>query len=135
MFRVHIPRTIKIKVMRVFQSFLSKRVISTVTLWLVALLSLVSLSQADGNPQPTTNSPSQTAYETALSKSPLQDSSHLSKGAKDSLTLVKQIPKSRSDSVQVVKHGFNHREQIITGSVVMTCLALIMVTMNNYNPR
>lgn len=44
-------------------------------------------------------------------------------------------PKSRADSVIVVKHGFNHREQIITGSVVMTCLALILVAMNNYNPR
>jgi hypothetical protein len=44
-------------------------------------------------------------------------------------------PKSRGDSVIVVKHGFNHREQIITGSVIMTCLALIMVAMNNYNPR
>ena len=44
-------------------------------------------------------------------------------------------PKTRSDSVIVVKHHFNHREQIITGSVIMTCLALMMVTMNNYNPR
>jgi hypothetical protein len=44
-------------------------------------------------------------------------------------------PKSREDSVIVVKHGFNHQEQIITGSVIMTCLALIMVAMNNYNPR
>lgn len=43
--------------------------------------------------------------------------------------------KSRSDSVIVVKHHFNHREQIITGSVIMTCLALMMVAMNNYNPR
>jgi hypothetical protein len=43
--------------------------------------------------------------------------------------------KSRSDSVIVVKHSFNHREQIITGSVIMTCLILMMVTMNNYNPR
>ena len=48
---------------------------------------------------------------------------------------VSRAPKSRSDSVIVVKHSFNHREQIITGSVIMTCLALIMVTMNNYNPR
>jgi hypothetical protein len=44
-------------------------------------------------------------------------------------------PKSRGDSVIVVKHDFNHREQIITGSVIMTCLALILVAMNNYNPR
>lgn len=44
-------------------------------------------------------------------------------------------PKSRADTVLVVKHEFHHREQIITGSVVMTCLALMMVVMNNYNPR
>lgn len=44
-------------------------------------------------------------------------------------------PKSRSDSVIVVKHRFNHKEQIITGSVIMTCLALMLVAMNNYNPR
>lgn len=44
-------------------------------------------------------------------------------------------PKSRTDSVIVVKHSFEHREQIITGSVVMTCLMLMMVAMNNYNPR
>lgn len=50
----------------------------------------------------------------------------------DSLAL---RPKSRSDTVVVVKHRFNHREQIITGSVIMTCLALMMVAMNNYNPR
>jgi hypothetical protein len=45
------------------------------------------------------------------------------------------LHKSRSDTVLVVKHSFNHKEQIITGSVIMTCLALMMVTMNNYNPR
>jgi hypothetical protein len=44
-------------------------------------------------------------------------------------------PKSRADTVLIVKHRFDHREQIITGSVVMTCLALMMVVMNNYNPR
>jgi hypothetical protein len=45
------------------------------------------------------------------------------------------VAKSRQDSVLIVKHSFNHRQQIITGSVIMSCLALIMVTMNNYNPR
>lgn len=49
-------------------------------------------------------------------------------------TLAK-TPKSRADSVIVPKHRFNHREQIITGSVIMTCLALMLVAMNNYNPR
>lgn len=64
----------------------------------------------------------------------LQDSgrSAASGSDKDSIS---NRPKSRSDSVIVVKHSFNHKEQIITGSVIMTCLALILVTMNNYNPR
>jgi hypothetical protein len=44
-------------------------------------------------------------------------------------------PKSRSDSVIVVRHGFDHREQIIAGSVIMSCLVLMLVAMNNYNPR
>jgi hypothetical protein len=44
-------------------------------------------------------------------------------------------PKSRTDSIPIVKHRYQHRQQIITGSVVMACLTLIMVTMNNYNPR
>jgi hypothetical protein len=52
---------------------------------------------------------------------------------KDTAAAVK--PKSRSDTVIVVKHEFHHREQIITGSVIMSCLALILVAMNNYNPR
>lgn len=43
--------------------------------------------------------------------------------------------KSRTDSLIVVKHSFEHREQIITGSVIMSCLILMMVAMNNYNPR
>ncbi|MDB5105820.1 MAG: hypothetical protein JWP91_3509 [Fibrobacteres bacterium] len=53
--------------------------------------------------------------------------------AKDSLATAP--PKSRADTVIVAKHSFNHREQIITGSVVMSCLMLMMVAMNNYNPR
>jgi hypothetical protein len=44
-------------------------------------------------------------------------------------------PKSRADTVLVVRRSFEHREQIITGSVIMSCLALMMVIMNNYNPR
>jgi hypothetical protein len=44
-------------------------------------------------------------------------------------------PKSRADTVLVIKHSFNHRQQIITGSVVMSCLTLMLVIMNNYNPR
>jgi hypothetical protein len=42
---------------------------------------------------------------------------------------------SRSDTTIIIKHHFNHRQQIITGAVVMGCLATIMVVMNNYNPQ
>ncbi len=43
--------------------------------------------------------------------------------------------KSVLDSVPLAKKVFNHKEQIITGGVIMGCLALIMASMNNYNPR
>jgi hypothetical protein len=42
---------------------------------------------------------------------------------------------ARADTIVVVKHQFNHREQIITGSVIMACLAGMFAIMNNYNPR
>jgi len=41
----------------------------------------------------------------------------------------------RVDTVAVVKPQFNHREQIITGSVIMACLVGMLAVMNNYNPR
>ena len=34
-----------------------------------------------------------------------------------------------------VKRDYNHRQQVIVGSVVMFCVALAMVLMNNYNPK
>lgn len=30
---------------------------------------------------------------------------------------------------------YNHRQQVVVGSVVMLCIGLAMVAMNNYNPR
>jgi hypothetical protein len=44
-------------------------------------------------------------------------------------------PVSRADTAKVVKHHFNHRQQIITGGAVMASLAAIMTVMNNYNPQ
>jgi len=55
--------------------------------------------------------------------------------SQDSAVTAQAGYKSRSDTVLVVKHSFNHRQQIIAGSVIMTCLMLMMATMNNYNPR
>ena len=34
-----------------------------------------------------------------------------------------------------VKRDYNHRQQVIVGSVIMFCVALAMVLMNNYNPK
>ena len=34
-----------------------------------------------------------------------------------------------------VKRDYNHRQQVIVGSVVMVCVAVAMVLMNNYNPK
>ena len=34
-----------------------------------------------------------------------------------------------------VKRDYNHRQQVVVGSVVMLCVALAMVLMNNYNPK
>lgn|GEM_PF-5872141 len=45
------------------------------------------------------------------------------------------VPQSRADSVVLIKHRFNHKEQIITGGVIMSCIAAMMAIMNNYNPR
>jgi hypothetical protein len=41
------------------------------------------------------------------------------------------------DSVaqKIVMRNHDHRNQVIVGSVVMFCLALTLVGMNNYNPR
>lgn len=69
----------------------------------------------------------------ATGQSPADTTRRAASGqARDTLAI---RPKSRGDSVIVVKHEFNHKEQIITGSVIMTCLALMLVAMNNYNPR
>lgn len=34
-----------------------------------------------------------------------------------------------------VKREYDHKQQVIVGSVVMFCIALAMVLMNNYNPK
>jgi hypothetical protein len=54
---------------------------------------------------------------------------------KDTATNVAIKPIMRSDTVIIIKHQFNHKEQIITGSVVMSCVILVLALMNNYNPR
>ena len=42
---------------------------------------------------------------------------------------------SEREPAKYVKRDFDHREQVVVGSVIMTCIALMMVTMNNDNPK
>jgi hypothetical protein len=34
-----------------------------------------------------------------------------------------------------IKRDYDHKQQVVVGSVVMLCVALAMVLMNNYNPK
>ena len=34
-----------------------------------------------------------------------------------------------------IKRDYDHRQQVVVGSVVMLCVALALVLMNNYNPK
>ena len=55
----------------------------------------------------------------------------------DSTTL-KQGPtlqELNEENPTYVKRDYNHRQQVVVGSVVMLCVALAMVLMNNYNPK
>lgn len=78
--------------------------------------------------------PADSAMPAASPNPIIPDSSRNALSDQDS-TAAPSPHKSRSDTVLVVKHSFNHRQQIIAGSVIMTCLMFMMVTMNNYNPR
>ncbi len=50
---------------------------------------------------------------------------------KDSVTL-QQI---NDENPTYIKREYDHKQQVIVGSVIMLCVALAMVFMNNYNPR
>ena len=34
-----------------------------------------------------------------------------------------------------IKREYDHKQQVVVGSVIMFCVALAMVLMNNYNPK
>lgn len=36
---------------------------------------------------------------------------------------------------QYVEREYNHKEQVITGGVMMLCIGFILVTSNNFNPK
>ena len=39
------------------------------------------------------------------------------------------------ENPKYIKRDYDHRQQVVVGSVVMLCVALAMVLMNNYNPK
>lgn len=55
------------------------------------------------------------------------DSTKLSKGP--------TLQELNEENPSYVKREYNHKQQVIVGSVVMFCVALAMVLMNNYNPK
>lgn len=34
-----------------------------------------------------------------------------------------------------IKREYDHKQQVVVGSVIMFCVALAMILMNNYNPK
>ena len=54
------------------------------------------------------------------------DSTKLNKGP--------TLQELNEEDPKYVKRDYDHRQQVIVGSVVMFCVALAMVLMNNYNP-
>lgn len=55
----------------------------------------------------------------------------------DSSTLAKgpTLQELNEENPTYVKREYDHKQQVVVGSVVMFCVALAMVLMNNYNPK
>ncbi len=52
----------------------------------------------------------------------------------DSIEVKPTMQELHEDSPQYEKRVYNHKQQVIVGSMVMLCVAIAMVMMNNYNP-
>jgi hypothetical protein len=55
------------------------------------------------------------------------DSTKLNKGP--------TLQELNEEDPKYIKRDYDHRQQVIVGSVVMLCIAVAMVLMNNYNPK
>ncbi len=55
----------------------------------------------------------------------------------DSSTLAKgpTLQELNEENPSYIKREYDHKQQVVVGSVVMFCVALAMVLMNNYNPK
>lgn len=52
----------------------------------------------------------------------------------DSIEVKPTMQELHEDSPQYERRVYNHKQQVIVGSVVMLCVVIAMVMMNNYNP-
>ena len=53
-------------------------------------------------------------------------------------TKLKQGPtlqELNEENPSYIKREYDHKQQVVVGSVIMFCVALAMVLMNNYNPK
>lgn len=58
--------------------------------------------------------------------------------ARDSIWRDTASMNAKLDSNMVLKYQkreYNHTQQMVVGSVIMFCVALSLVAMNNYNPK
>ena len=51
------------------------------------------------------------------------------------LALGPTLQEQNEEDPKYIKREYDHRQQVVVGSVVMLCVALAMVLMNNYNPK
>ncbi|MDR1759429.1 MAG: hypothetical protein LBR60_02755 [Fibrobacter sp.] len=55
-------------------------------------------------------------------------------GPPDTTANMPTLQERVGDNIQYEKRIYNHKQQVIVGGVIMLCVALVMVMMNNYNP-
>ncbi|MCQ2093067.1 MAG: hypothetical protein MJY85_10365 [Fibrobacter sp.] len=55
----------------------------------------------------------------------------------DSATLAKgpTLQQLNEEDPSYIKREYDHKQQVVVGGVIMLCVALAMVLMNNYNPK
>ena len=54
----------------------------------------------------------------------------------DTLYALKVLyPDVAKENPSYIKREYDHKQQVVVGSVIMFCVALAMILMNNYNPK
>lgn len=55
----------------------------------------------------------------------------------DSTKLVEgpTLQQLNEENPSYIKREYDHKQQVVVGSVIMFCVALAMILMNNYNPK